>query len=139
MPSYFPPPPFQRVALRLAAALSLVAAPALSAQDQAVAGIVRRIGTLVPIEGAIVQIAGTTLSALTDAAGRFRITGVTGDSVTIQVRRLSYNAVSQRVAANATACRSKPAVEPFSATDHGWAALNCTSASTIAPLITSMV
>ena len=39
----------------------------------------------------------------------------------------------------ATAWRSKPAAEPFSATDHGCAALNCTSASTIAPLITSMV
>lgn len=105
MPSYFPPPPFQRVALTLAAALTLVAAPPVSAQDQAVAGTVRRAGTLVPIEGASVQIAGTTLSALTDAAGRFRITGVTGDSVTIQVRRLSYDAVSQRVAANATDIR----------------------------------
>jgi hypothetical protein len=39
----------------------------------------------------------------------------------------------------ATACRSNPAAEPLSATDHGWSALNCTSASTMLPLITSMV
>ncbi len=105
MPSYFPPPPFQRVALTLAAAFALVAAPELSAQDRAVAGTVRRAGTLVPIEGASVQVAGTNLIATTDAAGRFRVAGVSGDSVTITVRRLSYAAASQRVAVGAAEIR----------------------------------
>ncbi|HEY7407504.1 MAG TPA: TonB-dependent receptor plug domain-containing protein, partial [Gemmatimonadaceae bacterium] len=94
-----------RSILTLAMGLCIIASPELLAQDRVVAGTVRRAVTLTPIEGARVQIEGTDLFATTDGAGRFRISGASGDSVTLQVRRLSYTATAQRVAVGATETR----------------------------------
>jgi TonB-linked SusC/RagA family outer membrane protein len=60
-----------------------------------VAGTVLKAGTLTPVEGAQVQVQGTTLGAATDAAGRFRITGLSGDQVTLEVRRLSFRPTTE--------------------------------------------
>ena len=87
--------------LRCRAALCLIALTALAplaparAQQGTVAGAVVKAGTLTPIEGARVQVQGTTLGAATDAAGRFRITGLSGEQVTLEVRRLSFQAATQ--------------------------------------------
>ncbi len=75
--------------------------PARAADAQAtVVGTVVRAGTLTPVEGAQVLIEGTTVGAATDAAGRFRLRGVPADAagqVTLRVRRLGFQAFTQRV------------------------------------------
>ncbi len=90
-----------------AAALALVAAlwvPAAGAQG-VIAGTVLRSGTLAPIEAAQIQVEGTQLGALTDAAGRFRIANVPGERARIQVRRISFSPVTQEVRVGATDIR----------------------------------
>ena len=65
------------------------------AQEGIVAGVVVKAGVLTPVEGASVRVRGTTLGAATDGAGRFRITGLSGDQVTLEVRRLSFQPATQ--------------------------------------------
>jgi TonB-linked SusC/RagA family outer membrane protein len=90
----------------IAVAITLcAAAPELFAQGGVVAGTVRRAVTLSPVEGVRVSVEGAEQSAITDAAGRFRLTDVRGDSVTLQARRLSFTAVNQRVAVGASDVR----------------------------------
>jgi TonB-linked SusC/RagA family outer membrane protein len=48
-----------------------------------------------PISGA--QVTSGTHGAVTDVSGRFRIAGLSGDSVTLSVRRLGFAPVTQRV------------------------------------------
>ena len=79
----------------LAGAVALVAGlvplSPLAAQTGVVAGTV--VGTAgQPIAGAIIRVAGTQLGTSSDATGRFRIPGVSGDSVTLEVRRIGYRA-----------------------------------------------
>ena len=69
--------------------LSAVAAPA-GAQGGSVGGTVIAERTAQPISEVQVTVVGTTLGAVTDATGRFRIIGVTGDSVQLSVRRIGY-------------------------------------------------
>ena len=96
------------IAARLAASLPFIApllalllaflafAGGADAQEAGtVAGTVVKAGTLTPVEGAQVQVQGTSLGAMTDASGRFRIAGVSGDQVTLQVRRLSFEPATQ--------------------------------------------
>ncbi|MGH7719359.1 MAG: TonB-dependent receptor domain-containing protein, partial [Gemmatimonadaceae bacterium] len=52
-------------------------------------------GTLAPVAGAQVQVQGTQLGGITDAAGQFRITGLTGAQVTLQVRRVGFQPTTQ--------------------------------------------
>lgn len=54
-------------------------------------------GTMEPVAGAQVAVVGSPLRAVTDASGRFRVTGVTGQTATLEVRRIGY--VLTRVAA----------------------------------------
>ena len=78
--------------LPTAVALFLIlgfARPAI-AQQGIVAGTVVQAGSQAPIEGAQVQVPATGAGAITDAAGRFRITGLSGTDVTLQVRRLGF-------------------------------------------------
>jgi TonB-linked SusC/RagA family outer membrane protein len=96
--------------LILAAAVGLLAtglwAPdTLAQQVGVVAGTVVRSGTLTPVEGAQIQVEGTQLGAITDAAGRFRITNVPGDRARLQVRRISFTPVTQEVRVGATDVR----------------------------------
>ena len=53
-----------------------------------------------PISG--VQVAAGTHGASTDVSGRFRITGLSGDSVTLTLRRIGFAPTTQRVRVGAT-------------------------------------
>lgn len=76
---------------RLWAGVVLTTAAVGSADAQGVIG-----GTVVDarslrgLDGAQVQVEGTTIGAMTGAAGDFRLTGVSGTNVTLVVRRLGF-------------------------------------------------
>ncbi len=92
----------RRAALSLAL---LIPAATASAQQGTIAGTVLRAGSLTPLEGVQIQVQGTQLGGLSDANGRFRIAGVSGDEVTLQARRLSFQATTQRARVGATDVR----------------------------------
>ena len=90
--------------------LAQPAAPAAQsvAQQGTIAGTVVRAGTLTPVDGAQVQVRGTRLGTATDAAGRFRIPnvpGAPGATVTLQVRRISFQPASVEARVGATDVR----------------------------------
>ncbi|HEX2076510.1 MAG TPA: TonB-dependent receptor plug domain-containing protein, partial [Longimicrobium sp.] len=99
-----PPPtarkPRARRGVWWAASLGLLAL-ALGARPAAAQGEVS--GTVVeaesqrPVAGAQVTVQGQTRSAVTDPEGRFRITGVQGAQVTLQVDRLGYARTTRQV------------------------------------------
>lgn len=74
--------------------------PSASAQQQgAVGGTVVVEGAQRPLAGAQVTVSGqSNVGTATDASGRFRITGLTGNSVTLVVRALGFRPDSQTVA-----------------------------------------
>jgi TonB-linked SusC/RagA family outer membrane protein len=65
-----------------------------------IAGTVITEGTGSPISG--VQVSSGTHGASTDVSGRFRITGLSGDSATLSLRRLGFAPTTQRVRVGAT-------------------------------------
>lgn len=69
------------------------------AQAGDIAGRVTAIGSGEPIAGAQVTVVGQRARALSDESGRFRLTGVSGTTVTVEVRRIGYQLarVSARV------------------------------------------
>ena len=69
------------------------------AQDNSVAGRVVVSGTTEPIRAAQLTVTGGTQGAVTDEEGRFRITGLSGTTATLNVRRIGYRTqtVSARV------------------------------------------
>ena len=81
-----------------ALALAFVAPHSALAQNGAIAGRVVATGTNEALSGAQVTVVGTTVGATSDDNGRFRITGVSGTTVTLDVRRIGYT--SARVSAN---------------------------------------
>ena len=94
--------------VRLLAALALaamVARPAV-AQEGVIAGAVVAAGTQRPITGAQVTVQGQSgRGAVTDNEGRFRINGVTGTEVTVQVRMLGFQNASQTARVGTTNMR----------------------------------
>jgi TonB-linked SusC/RagA family outer membrane protein len=74
-----------------------VAVTSTAAAQGVVGGRVTEEGTRQPIPGAQVVVSGTTLGALTDAAGRFRITGVQGTEVTVVARRIGFASQTKSV------------------------------------------
>jgi TonB-dependent SusC/RagA subfamily outer membrane receptor len=77
----------------LGLAVGVLAAAALSAEAGAQAGVVGGIVVSTggaPISAAQVRVDGTERVVVTDAGGRFRIAGLTGDAVTLDVRRIGY-------------------------------------------------
>lgn len=72
-------------------------ATAVHAQDNAIAGRVRVAGTNEPVANAQITVPGATQRAVSDSQGAFRITGLTGTNVTLDVRRIGYR--SERVPA----------------------------------------
>ncbi|HET9983238.1 MAG TPA: TonB-dependent receptor [Longimicrobiales bacterium] len=90
-----------------AAALCLGAALPLRAQQPApggsVEGTVTDEATQAPLSGAIVQLRGTGLGVLTDAAGRFRITGVAPGTYVVSAQRIGSREASERVEVGAGA------------------------------------
>jgi len=82
------------VFLWLVMALSIPGGPfhdgELSAQTGVVGGVVVAGTNLEPLTGAQVAVVGTSLGGLTNSAGRFRIEGVSGNEVTLQVIMLGF-------------------------------------------------
>jgi TonB-linked SusC/RagA family outer membrane protein len=103
--------PLWRAGLRAARALVLglavLAVPRLAtAQDGIIAGTVYSEGQLRPIAGAQVSVADQAgKGAVSDASGRFRITGVSGSQVSLNVRMIGYRAATQTVRVGATDVR----------------------------------
>ena len=86
-----------RIAATLASLL-IGAATEARAQGGTIGGTVMTEGAQRAVAGAQVGVSGQAgAGASTDAAGRFRITGVTGTSVTVTVRALGYRPDSQTV------------------------------------------
>jgi TonB-linked SusC/RagA family outer membrane protein len=107
-------PRVANLALTLAAVL--FAAPVVAQTPPGtISGTVVIEGAQRPLAGAQVAVEGQAgVGATTDASGRFRITGVTGTSVTINVRALGYRPENQTVAVGSTNVRvilSERAVE----------------------------
>jgi TonB-linked SusC/RagA family outer membrane protein len=73
--------------------------PRESSAQGAVAGTVIAADDKAPIAGATVMLVGTTLRAVTDEQGRFRFANVSGETATLDVRRIAYkvNRVNVRV------------------------------------------
>ncbi|HEY7895854.1 MAG TPA: TonB-dependent receptor plug domain-containing protein, partial [Gemmatimonadaceae bacterium] len=86
----------------LAMALELALAGAASAQG-VIAGYVTDKANNQPIAGAQIVIQGTTLGALTDLTGHFRIRGATGTTATVVARRISYASQTKSVTVGDTA------------------------------------
>jgi hypothetical protein len=57
----------------------------------AISGLVRELGSDVPIAHADVEVAGTGKRALSDASGRFRVRGVPAGTHTVTVSRIGYH------------------------------------------------
>lgn len=81
--------------------LVCIALPAL-AQDGAVEGVVVSEQSQRPLSGAQVAVEGTGQGTLTDADGRFRITGIEGTEVTLRVALIGYRSVSRTAAVGET-------------------------------------
>ena len=95
-----------------AGALLLVLATAgpLSAQGRVVGEVVDA-STLEPLAGAQVRVQGTRIRALTDQGGRFELTGLSGQQVTLEVQQLGYRPVNRTVAVGATDVSIRLSVE----------------------------
>src|SRR5690606_16776522 len=77
--------------LLLTIALGPAAGGTLRAQAAGVVGgTVVTDGVLQPLAGVQITVTGTDLAALTDASGRFTISGVQGSQVELQARRIGY-------------------------------------------------
>ena len=77
--------------------LGLFVARPAAAQENAVGGVVVSEQSSQPMPNVQVSVVGTILGAVTDAAGRFRIGGVTGPQVTLSVRRIGYQPIERVV------------------------------------------
>ena len=96
-------------------AAAMLAAPlALPAQQSGVvAGIVVDATTLNPLDGVQIGVRGSTqIGATTDGTGRFRITGVSGEQVTLELRRLGYRPGSETVRVGRTDLRLALTISP---------------------------
>lgn len=91
-----------RFAPLLAICAIALSASAAVAQTGTVSGVVVSAGSLTPVPNVQVQVAGTALGTTTDASGQFRIGGLSGESVTLEVRRIGFrpSRVTASVGAN---------------------------------------
>jgi TonB-linked SusC/RagA family outer membrane protein len=76
--------------ITVAAFALLASASTIHAQAGTIAGHVRAVGTNEPLAGAQITVVGTQQRATSDDAGAFRISGLTGTDVTLDVRRIGY-------------------------------------------------
>ena len=90
-----------------ASALAVALTPArLSAQGTGtISGNVVHRESGAPLPGVQVGVPGSQRGAVTDQQGRFRITGLTGDSVTLRTQMIGYRPMTRRVAVGATDVR----------------------------------
>ncbi len=77
--------------------LLATAAPSLLAQSGMIAGTVVSAGAQERLAGAQLSVAGTSTRAVTDDAGAFRLSGLAGAAVTLEVRRIGYAMARQTV------------------------------------------
>jgi TonB-linked SusC/RagA family outer membrane protein len=90
--------------LTIAFAATIAFAGQAAAQAGVVGGIVvTTAGT--PLAGAQVRVDGTDRAVATDAGGRFRFSGLTGDEVTLDVRRIGYRPARVRSRTGETTLR----------------------------------
>lgn len=94
---------FVRRVFAFAAGLWLCAAGPVLAQE--VAGTVVDGRTGRGVEGARVSVQGTQIAVRSDARGQFRLTGVSGQTVVLEVTMIGYRPYSERVAVGATDVR----------------------------------
>ena len=66
-------------------------------QEAVVAGSIVNASSLRPVAGAQIVVIDTQVGGLSDGRGRFRLTGLTGETVTLRVVMLGYQEVSQEV------------------------------------------
>jgi TonB-linked SusC/RagA family outer membrane protein len=90
-------------AATLAMALELALAGAARAQQGEIAGSITDKSNNQPIAGAQVVVQGTTLGALSDIAGHFRIRGASGNTATVIARRIGYASETKSVTVGDTA------------------------------------
>src|SRR5688572_16463299 len=100
-----PPRRGPRAWLWAAVAATLAAAPPAAAQQGEISGVVVEAQSQRPVAGAQVTVQGQTRSAVTDPEGRFRISGVQGTTVTLQVDRLGYGRATRQVTVGQTGIR----------------------------------
>ena len=86
-------------------ALAAFVAPLDAQGTRTVSGTVLSATALTPIQGADVRVQGAATGVFTDVSGRFRLTNVASDQVTIIVRRIRYQPLTQTVAAGTTDVR----------------------------------
>jgi TonB-linked SusC/RagA family outer membrane protein len=91
----------------IALTVALFVAPHLAlAQDGVVAGTVVVVGSQRPLAGVQITVAGIPgKGAASDASGRFRITGLTGATVVLNVRAIGYRPLTETVAVGKTDVR----------------------------------
>jgi len=86
--------------------LLLLVSAGAHAQEGVIAGTVVVEGSLRPLAGAQVAVANVPgKGAVADASGRFRITGLTGATVTVNVRAIGFRQVTEPVRVGATTLR----------------------------------
>ncbi len=71
-------------------------------QEREISGTVTDQNSRQPLTGARVSVIGTNRAVQTDTRGAFRIVGVTGDQVTIEVVRIGYRRLTQSVRVGAS-------------------------------------
>ena len=86
-------------------AMAGIAYPLAGQDARTVAGTVVSATTLTPIQGADVRVQGADSGVTTDVSGRFRLTNLPSDQVTIVVRRLRFQPLTQTVRAGTTDLR----------------------------------
>jgi TonB-linked SusC/RagA family outer membrane protein len=92
--------------LATAAALLLGAAPLAHAQTGTISGVVVAEGSLRPLANAQIGVDGQAgRGAVTDAAGRFRLAGLTGSTVTLTARLLGFRQATRTAQVGATDVR----------------------------------
>ena len=97
----------------IVAAVLLVSPLALAAQQGVVAGVVVDATSLNPLDAVQIGVRGSTqIGATTDIAGRFRITGLTGDQVVLELRRLGYRPGTETVRVGRTDLRLALTISP---------------------------
>ena len=90
--------PWLRLVIPLFVVLcSITTVNAAAAQGSAITGNVVSGGSGQPIPAAQVLVSGTTIGTTTDANGRFRLGGLSGESVTLEVRRIGFRPARQTV------------------------------------------
>jgi len=80
-------------------ALAPFAAPLVAQGTRTVTGVVLSAAALTPIQGAEVRVQGAATGVFTDASGRFRIPDIGAAEVTLVVRRIRFQPVTQTVSA----------------------------------------